>query len=160
MSTAKLAVIAVLAGAVAFGLFLGYLAYVNDSFPAQTRPFADYAQVTASYFNGTELAFSVRWENSTALPLYAQVTSPSSDAANTPVCSVGLSSVSSGDSIFMPFAITPATAALSDVDLSIAVRSLATGSEFTIVYTVQAIQATNAPITPSNVSCEAPPAIE
>jgi len=35
MSTVKLIVIAAIVGAVAFGLFLGYLAYTSDSFPAQ-----------------------------------------------------------------------------------------------------------------------------
>jgi hypothetical protein len=160
MSTAKLVVVAAIVGAVAFGLFVGYLAYVNDSFPSQTRPFADYAQVESATFNGTEIAFRITWENSSALPLFAQLTSPSSDAANTPVCDVGLSSVSSGQSIFMPFAISPTSATLSNVHLSIAVRPLPTGSDFTIVYQLQSIAATGAIITPSNISCQQPAAIE
>ncbi|MDG6901695.1 MAG: hypothetical protein JRM80_07005 [Nitrososphaerota archaeon] len=157
---AKIVVVAVIAGAVAFGLFIGYLAYANDSFPAQSRPFGDYASVQSSMFNGTEIAFRVTWENGTALPLYAQVTSPTSDAANTPVCNVGLSSVSSGQSIFMPFTITPTTATLSDVHLSIAVKSLADGSEFTISYTLQTISAASAPIVPSDVACQQPASVE
>ena len=160
MSAAKVVVIAVIAAAVAFGLFIGYLAYVNDSFPSQTRPFANYAQVDSVAFNGTEIAFEVTWENGSALPLYAQVTSPSSDAANTPVCDLGLPSASSGQSIFMPFAISQTSATLSDVHLSVAVKSLATGGEFTIVYVVQSIQATGAPISPSNISCQQPAGIE
>lgn len=160
MSTAKLAVILVIAGAVAFGLFIGYLAYANDSFPSQTKPFADYAQVESTTFNGTEIAFNVIWQNSSGLPLYAQLTSPSSDAANTPVCDVGLSSVSSGQSIFMPFAISPTSATLSNVYLSVAVRPLTSGSDFTIVYQLQTIAATNAAITPSNISCQQQGAIE
>ncbi|HKT22460.1 MAG TPA: hypothetical protein VJR06_07635 [Nitrososphaerales archaeon] len=160
MSTAKLVVIVVIAGAVAFGLFIGYLAYVNDSFPSQTKPFGNYAQVESSTFNGTEIAFNVIWQNSSGIPLYAQLTSPSSDAANTPVCDVGLTSVSVGQSIFMPFAISPTSATLSNVYLSIAVKPLNTGSDFTIVYHLPTIAATNAEISPSNISCQQPAAIE
>ena len=160
MSTAKLLVVAVLAGAVAFGLFIGYLAYANDSFPSQTKPFGNYASVESSIFNGTEIAYRITWENGSAVPLYAQLTSPSTDAANTPVCDVGLASVSSGQSLFMPFTISPTSATLSNVHLSIAVKSLATGSEFTIVYSIQSISATNATITPSNISCQQPSVVE
>ncbi|MDG7008711.1 MAG: hypothetical protein JRN06_10820 [Nitrososphaerota archaeon] len=160
MSTAKLVVLGVIVGAVVFGLFVGYLAFVNDSFPTQTRPFGNYAKVESSVFNGTEIAFRVTWENSSALPLYAQLSSASSDAANTPVCDVGLSAVSSGQAIFMPFAITPTSATLSGVDLHIAVKALATGTEFTIVYDLQTISATSSPILPSNISCQQPAAIE
>jgi len=38
-NTAKLVVIFAVVGASIFGLFLGYLAYTNDSFPTATRPF-------------------------------------------------------------------------------------------------------------------------
>lgn len=160
MQTAKLAVILVVVGAAAFGLFIGYLAYVNDSFPSQTKPFANYAQVESSMFNGTEIAFWVTWQNSSALPRYAQVTSPSSDAANTAVCDLGLPSVTSGQSIFMPFAISPASAALSDVHLRIAVESLATHAEFTIVYTAATVAVTTTPIIPSNITCQQPAVVE
>ena len=160
MSTAKLAVVLAVAGAVAFGLFVGYLAYANDSFPAQTRPFGDYANVTSSTFNGTEFAFSITWQNDSAVPLYAQLSSPDTDAANTPVCDLGLSTVSIGQSIFMPFSITPASASLSNVQLRIAVNATATGEEFTIVHTFPSVPATNGVITPSNISCSQGPAIE
>ena len=160
MSSAKFVVMAVIVGTVAFGLFVGYLAYANDSFPAQTKPFGNYAQVESSAFNGTEIAFKVTWENDSALPLYAQLTSPSSDAANTPVCGVGLTTVSSGQSIFMPFTISPTSATLSDVHLTIAVKALATGSEFTIVYTLQTISVNGAAIIPSNISCQQPAVVE
>ncbi len=159
-SKAKLAVVAAIVGALVFGLYLGYLAWANDSFPAQQRPFGDYASVVSSEFNGTELALSVRWDNSSYLPLYAQLTSSSTDAANTPVCGLGLSSVQSGQTIFMPFTITPASATLTSVDLSIAVKSVATGAEFTIVYNMPSVQGSNSPITPSNVSCQQPPGLE
>jgi hypothetical protein len=156
MSTAKLLVVLALVGAVAFGLYIGYLAYANDSFPTQTRPFGDYAAVTSSSFNGTEFAFNITWNNASAIPLYAQLTSPATDAANTPVCEIGLASVTRGQSIFMPFTISPPSAALSNVDLSIAVKATATGSEFTIVYNVPGVNATNTPITPSDISCQQP----
>lgn len=159
-SRAKVAVTIAIAGAVVFGLYLGYLAYANDSFPAKQEPFASYAHVVSETFNGTEFAFNVQWDNASALPLYAQLNSPSTDAANTPVCDVGLSSVTSGQTLFMPFTITPASATLQNVDLSIAVRSMATGSEFTIVYNVASISATNTPITPSDISCTQPLGVE
>lgn len=152
----RLLVVAAIVGAVVFGLYLAYLAYANDSFPAQERPFADYASVASSSFNGTEFAFTVRWVSGTYLPLFAQLTSPATDAANTPVCGIDYSAVRAGQVIFMPFTISPASATLTNVDLAIAVKSVATGAEFTIVYNVVSISATNAPITPSNVSCQQP----
>ncbi len=148
-------VVAIVA-AVVFGAYVGYLAWTNDSFPSEVRPFDKYASVASSSFNGTEFAFRVDWLNSSYLPLYAQLTSPATDAANTPVCDLGLSSVSNGQTLFLPFAISPPSATVNNVDLSIAVRSLATGSEFTIVYNVPSAPATNAAITPSNVSCQQP----
>jgi hypothetical protein len=157
ISTGKLIVVLALVGAVVFGLYIGYLGYANDSFPTRTEPFADYAQVASSNFNGTEYAFNITWENGSALPLYAQLTSPATDAANTPVCGIGLLSVSKGQNIFMPFAISPASAALSTVELSIAVMSLPSRANFTINYNVALVTATNNAITPSNVSCSEPP---
>ena len=155
-STAKILVVIAMVGAAAFGLYLGYLAWANDSFPAKTMPFSDYASVTSSSFNGTEFAFNIRWNNASYLPQFAQLTSPATDAANTPVCSIGYTTIQAGQIIFMPFAISPASATLSNVDLSIAVKSVATGSEFTIVYNVASVLATDSPITPSNVSCQQP----
>jgi len=156
MSTAKLLVVVALVGAVAFGLFVGYLAYSNDSFPTQTRPFASYARVVYSSFNGTEYAFRVEWNNSNYIPLFTQLTSPDTDAANTPVCDLKMSSVSSGETIFLPFTISPASATLSNVDLSIAVESATNSTQFTIIYNVPLVNATNAPITPSNITCQQP----
>lgn len=155
-SAARLLVVVAIVGAVGFGIYLGYLAWTNDSFPAQVEPFADYASVTSSSFNGTEFAFHLQWNNATYVPMFAQLTSPATDAANTPVCSTGYSSVQAGDVIFMPFTISPESAALTNVDLSIAVKSLATGGEFTIVYNVASVSAGNSPITPSNISCQQP----
>ncbi len=160
LSTARLVVVAALVGAVAFGLYLGYLAWTNDSFPSEVRPFADYAVVTSSTFNGTEFAFHIQWANSSYLPLYAQLTSPATDAANTPVCDTGLPSVSSGQALFMAFAISPPSATVSNVDLSIAVRAVATGGEFTIVYNVASASASNSQIVPSNISCQQPQSVE
>ena len=61
-SGARILVIAAIVGAAAFGLVIGYLAYSMDSFPAQERPFANYASVAYSSFNGTEFAFRVQWK--------------------------------------------------------------------------------------------------
>lgn len=156
MSRAKLLVMVALVGAVAFGLFIGYLAYSSDSFPAQERPFADYAKVVYSSFNGTEFAFRVEWNSSSYVPLFTQLTSPATDAANTPVCDLEMSSIKSGQTIFLPFTISPASATLSNVDLAIAVQSAANGTQFTIVYSVPLVNATNAAITPSNITCQQP----
>lgn len=156
MSKGRLLVVVAIVGSVAFGLYIGYLALINDSFPAQVKPFGNYASIASDSFNGTEFAFNLKWENASALPLYAQLTSPATDAANTPVCEVGLSTVAPGQTIFMPFTISPASATLSNVDLSIAVKSIANGNEFTIVYNVASVSADNSPITPSNISCQQP----
>ncbi len=156
MSTARLIVGAAIVGAVAFGLLIGYLAYSSDSFPAQTRPFADYARVVYSSFNGTEYAFRVEWNSSSYVPLFTQLTSPATDAANTPVCDLKMSGIASGQTIFLPFTISPATATLSNVDLAIAVQSATNSTQFTIVYNVPLVSATNDPITPSNITCQQP----
>jgi hypothetical protein len=156
VSTAKLLVLLALVGAVAFGLFIGYLAYSADSFPAQTRPFASYARVVYSSFNGTEYAFRVEWNNSNYVPLFTQLTSPATDAANTPVCDLKMSSIESGETIFLPFTISPASATLSNVDLAIAVQSATNSTQFTIIYNVPLVNATNALITPSNITCQQP----
>lgn len=156
MSRAKLVVMIALVGAVAFGLFIGYLAYSSDSFPAQERPFADYAKVLYSSFNGTEYAFRIQWNSSSYVPLFTQLTSPATDAANTPVCDLETSSIKTGQTIFLPFTISPASAALSNVDLAIAVQSATNGTQFTIVYNVPLVNATNAAITPSNITCQEP----
>jgi len=156
VSRAKLVVMIALVGAVAFGLFIGYLAYSSDSFPAQERPFADYAKVLYSSFNGTEYAFRIQWNSSSYVPLFTQLTSPATDAANTPVCDLETSSIKTGQTIFLPFTISPASAALSNVDLAIAVQSATNGTQFTIVYNVPLVNATNAAITPSNITCQEP----
>ena len=148
--------IAALVGAVAFGLFVGYLAYSSDSFPAQTRPFSNYAKVVYSSFNGTEYAFRVEWNNSDYVPLFTQLTSPATDAANTPVCDLRMSGIGSGQTIFLPFAISPATATLTNVNLAVAVRSATNSTQFTIIYNVSLVNATNNPITPSNITCQQP----
>jgi hypothetical protein len=156
MSTAKLLVIVAIAGAVAFGLLIGYLAYTTDSFPSQQRPFVNYANVTSSTFNGTEYAFHVQWLNGNYAPQYTQLTSPATDAANTPVCDLNLSGIKSGQTFFLPFTISPESAALSNVDLSIAVQSATNSTQFTITYNIPSVDASNTPITPSNITCQQP----
>ena len=153
-SKARILVVTAIVAAIIFGVYLGYLAWSNDSFPSQEMPFGDYANVASSSFNGTEFAFRIQWGNASYLPLYAQLTSPATDAANTPVCDLQLSAVARGQIIFMPFTISPPSATVNNVDLSIAVKSVVTGSEFTIVYNIASASANNSPITPSNVSCQ------
>ena len=150
----KIVVVLAIVFAVVFGIFLGYLAFANNSFPSQEMPFGNYASVVSSTFNGTEYAFVIQWRNATYLPIYAQLTSPATDEANTPVCWLGLSTAGVGQQVFMPFTISPATATLSNVDLSIAVGKSVSSPAFTIVYNVVNVSATNAPITPSNITCQ------
>jgi len=140
--------------AVVFGLYIGYLAFANNSFPTEEMPFGNYASVVSSTFNGTEYAFVIQWNNATYLPLYAQLTSPATDEANTPVCGVNVTSVTVTKQVFMPFTISPATANLENVELSIAVGKTASNPAFTIVHNVANVNATNAKITPSNITCE------
>ncbi|MDA4127350.1 MAG: hypothetical protein OK452_09165 [Thaumarchaeota archaeon] len=159
-SRSRALVITAVVGAAIFGLYVGYLALTNDSFPAQQRPFDQYARVVSSSFNGTEFAFQLRWLNGSYLPLYAQLTSPASDSANTPVCETQLTKVASNQTLFMPFTISPPSATLTNVDLSIAVQSLPNGGQFTIVYNFASTSATNAAISPSNYSCHQPTGIQ
>jgi len=156
VSIGKLLVILALVGAVAFGLFIGYLAYSTDSFPSQERPFADYAKVVYSSFNGTEYAFRVEWNSSNYVPLFTQLTSPATDAANTPVCDLQMPSIRSGQTVFLPFTISPASATLSNVDLAIAVQSATNSTQFTIIYSVPLVTASNTVIAPSNITCQQP----
>ena len=151
---AKIFVVLAIVSSVVFGLYLGYLAFANNSFPTQEMPFGNYASVVSSTFNGTEYAFVIQWKNATYIPLYAQLTSPATDAANTPVCGTGLTSVTVGQQVFMPFTISPASATIENVDLSIAVGKTTSNPLFTIDYNVPLVNATNARITPSNITCQ------
>ncbi len=155
----KAIVLAAIVGAVLFSAYLGFLEYTNDSFPVKEKPFADYAVVQATQFNGTELYFKLGWTSSgNFTPMYAQITSPSSDEANSPVCDLGLRSVVKGQTLDLPFGVSAPTTALSSVDLAIAVRANANMTEFTIVYHVAQINAQTGNISPSNYACEQPPA--
>lgn len=103
--------------------------------------------------------FKLRWTSSgNFTPLYAQITSPSSDEANSPVCDLGIGSVVTGQTLDLPFGTGAPASALSNVDLSIAVRANANMTEFTIVHTVAQINAQPGTISPSNYACEQPPA--
>lgn len=142
-----------LVGALAFGLFLAYLEYENQSFPAAEKPFSNYATVIASEFNGTEVYFKVEWTTSgNFTPLYAQMVS-TVDAANSPVCGLGITSLSKGQTIDLPFATTGPASALSDVQLFIAVRADTNMSEFTIQYQMGQVIAQPGNITPSTYAC-------
>ena len=152
-SKARVVVIVAIGGAAIFGVFLAYLAWTNDSFPVQQKPLGDYATVQAYFFNGTEVVFQVRWLSSGYLPLYAQMTSSTSDTANSPVCGLGLQNVTSGQVIPLPFGVSRPSASLGNVDLSLAVRSVATGSEFTIKYSIASLDAHQGNLTPTGVVC-------
>lgn len=159
VSRARSAVIAAIAAAVILGAYFVYLAYTNDSFPTKQKPFADYAVVTATQFNGTELYFRLQWRSSgNFTPLYAQITSSSSDEANGPVCDLGVSSVVSGQTLDFPFGVSSPTSGLSNVNLAIAVRANANMTEFTIIHSLALISAQPGAISPSNYACEQPPA--
>ncbi len=152
------AVIAVvIVGAVAFGLYLAYVAWSGSSFPVATRPFAEYATVSSAQFNGTELLYKVVWNSSSGLlPLYSQITSPETDEANSPVCGLGLGSVAPGQVIYLPFGIPAPKQTLASVDLAIAVGSNPNSPQFTIVYHIDQISAQPGTMVPSNYACSQP----
>ncbi len=91
--------------------------------------------------------------------MHAQLTSPTSETANSPVCGTGLTSVLAGQTIFMPFGFAKPSPVLTNVDLSIAMRSVATGDEFTIVYRVDSVSAQPGKILPSDISCQQPASV-
>jgi len=155
-SKGRTLVVLVIGGAVVFGLLLGYLAWSNDSFPTREGDFTKYARVTSSSFNGTEFAFNVQWASPGYTPLYAQLTSPSSDSANTIVCDVNSSVIATNRTIFMPFGLSEPSTSLSNVDLSIAVQSRANGTRFTIDYMVSSITAIQGDIQPQDMACLEP----
>lgn len=156
MSWGKVLVVIAIAGAVVFAGYVVYFEWANDSFPVQQEPFANYAAVTLTSFNGTELAYNVSWTSGAYTPLFAQVTSPTSDQANTPVCELKYSSGSV--ELFMPFAMAQPSQGLTDVDLSIAVRPAAGGGDFTIVYHLASVPLTvQGDIEPSNLTCQQAP---
>ena len=157
VSRTRLAVALVICGAVAFSLYLGYIAWSSSSFPVKEKPFGDYASVVTTEFNGTELYYKVQWNAANGfLPLYAQITSPQTDEANSPVCDLGLNTVVAGQMLDMPFGISAPKQALASVDLAIAVRATSNLTEFTIVYHIDQIIANPGKITPSNFACTQP----
>jgi hypothetical protein len=154
-SPGKIIIVLAIAGAVLFAVYVGYLAFANESFPIEQRPFGDYAAMaSAPQFNGTEISFHVRWLNSDYLPVKAQITSPTTDAANSPTCFFDLQNVTSGQVLAMPFGLSSATPVATSVQLSIDVKTLATGSDFTIAYTVNSTSAAQGDVTPTNISCQ------
>ena len=153
-SWGKIAVVVAIAGAVVFGSYIGYLAWTNGSFPAKVKPFEEYATVVSTSFNGTDLSFGIRWLSGDFTPLFAQVSSLSSDAANSPTCWLNLSNATSGQMIPMPFGISKPTPVLTNVELSIAVESVANRSQFTIVHTLESISAMQGNVMPSSFSCQ------
>lgn len=153
-SLGKTLVIVAIVGAVVFAAYIGYLAYVNESFPLEQRPFGDYAAMAVPpQFNGTEISFHVRWLNSDFIPVKAQITSDTSDAANSPTCYTDLRSVSPGQVIAMPFGLSSATPVITNVQLSIDVMTQATGHEFTIAYTINSTSATVGNVSPADIAC-------
>ena len=155
-SLAKIAVLATFVGALTFGGYLGYLAWTNDSFPSLQKPFGGYANVTSVEFNGTEYAVTIAWQSGSDIPLYVQITSSVSDGANSPVCDLGLASVTKGQSIFMPFGFNGPSATPTNVELLIAVKP-ATGPEFTIQQQIDNFTAQGGDIVPAQFACAEPP---
>ena len=158
LSKGKVLVLTAFVGALVFGGYLGYLAWVNDSFPSQQKPFNDYAEVSSVLFNGSEYAVTVTWLSSDYVPMYVQITSSVSDAANSPVCSLSLSSVTAGQSIFMPFGFDGPSAAPTSVTLSIAVKPNG-GSDFTIQRQIVNYTSFAGDITPIQLACTEPASV-
>ncbi len=158
VSSGKAVVVAALLGAVVFGGYLGYLAWANDSFPSQQQPFANYAEVSSVVFNGSEYAITVTWLTPSYIPEYVQITSSVSDAANSPVCGLNLTSTSSGEMIFLPFGFDGPSEAPTSVTLWMAVKP-PVGSEFTIQQTIDNYTARVGDIFPVQLSCNEPASV-
>ncbi len=157
ISRAGAVILVVILGATAFGLYLAFIAWTSSSFPTATKPFGEYASVVTTQFNGTELYYRVQWNSTSGLlPLYAQIASPETDEANSPVCSLGLNSVTAGQMIDLPFGIAAPKQTLASVDLYIAVGASSNSPQFTIDYHIDQINAQPGNITPSNYACTQP----
>jgi hypothetical protein len=151
--SAKTIVVIMIVGAVAFGLLLGYLEYENQSMPSAEKPFGDYANVVSVAFNGTEVDFKVEWTASgNYLPLSAQIASDT-DSANSPLCSLGMTSIAKGQTVDLPFTTAEPETALVDVQLFIAVQTNTNKTQFTIEYDHGQINASPGDITPSTYAC-------
>ncbi len=138
---------------------MGYLAWSNDSFPVEQKPFGDYTKIVSSPINGTEYAFEIRWRSADYLPIYAQLTSPlrrrqtpRSAEPVSPLWWLGRRYSCRSD-------LQKPSPVLTNVDLSIAVRSVAMGDEFTIVYHVDSVSAQPGKIVPSDISCQQPTSV-
>ncbi len=150
----KLIVAAVVIGAAAFGLLLAYLAYQNDSFPTQQRPFGNYATVESAVFNGTEVFYTIQWNSPNYSPQFAQMTSQNSDEANSPVCDMP---APTGQVYVLPFSTTSPSTGLSSVVLDIAVKSSTNSTvSFTLEYTVSQMTAQQGNLSPSSYTCSEP----
>ena len=148
----RVIIVLVIVGALAFSLYLGIEAYENQSFPVQTEPFALYATVTEARFNGTIYLFVLNWSNGNYTPLFAQMTADQ-DQANSPVCSIGDSSVSTGQTLTLPFSTNGPITSVSNVDLYIAVKNNTSMNEFTIDYHINNATAQIGDLAGINYSC-------
>jgi hypothetical protein len=149
----KIIVAGVILGAAAFGLLLVYFAFLNDSFSTNIRPFGTYASIQTAVFNGTEVSYTVQWNSPNYTPLYAQITSPNSDEANSPVCDMP---APDGQVYVLPFATTTPSTALSQVTLEIAVKSSTNSTQFSIEYELNQMTAAPGDLVPTSYSCSEP----
>jgi hypothetical protein len=134
----------IIVAALLFGLYYAYNLYQNLSFPATERPFANYATVTYSAFNGTEFYFMIQWNSSSGYaPLYTQL---SSDQNSSSVFEMNQCPGGPPDAYCLPFKVS-ATVQLTNVDLYVAAGRSGSQPQFTIDYHVDSITASPGPIT-------------
>jgi hypothetical protein len=115
----KLIVVGAVIAASAILLYVATTSLGSPSFPSEQKPFSEYATVMSSTFNGTEYNFQLQWRAAgNYTPLFAQMTSTSSyeDSA---VCDVGISSISRGETLNLPFVLPENATTLSGVGLTI-----------------------------------------
>ncbi len=154
----RILIVASIGAAVVFGLYFGIMLWANDSFPQQTEPFANYATITSTAFNGTVYSFTMKWTSNDTIPLYAQLSWTDSDQESSLVCDFGVSAPPTSP-VVMPFGIDGVQATLTAIQLDIAVKTLSTGSEFTIVYNVNSVNATASGNLAQNYACTEPNSI-
>lgn len=127
--------------------------YAVTQATSSSNQLGGYAKVLSASFNGTELFFSVEWLSSNYLLVSYQISSSTSDSANSGSCTLGQQAVPEGQTIGLAFHVSPVSATIDSVNLFITVRSAATGSESTFSYRISALSATNGPIPYTPYTC-------
>jgi len=125
----------------------------GPTFPTEQKPFAEFARVVSSTFNGTEYSFRVEWTSGGNYTLLFAQMSSSTGVGNSPICNVGIRSIARGQTVDLPFSLSGNASALANVGLALAVQSEGNSSQFTIQYRAGNATAVSGDIQPSTYAC-------